>query len=136
MNDNLRSALIDLKNRGANLNLHGNSKQLGKFKDPLGISVGSDFHQLYSMFNGFSEQDHKSQINLWNLEKIIDYKSAHENPIEGYCIIGDILIESDYIVAKIFSQIADVRLLHEKRVLASSLKEFVIDLALGKHDII
>jgi hypothetical protein len=90
------------------------------------------FRKLYSEFNGYSH-DNNNHVDLWSLERIAEELPMSITTEEGrFFALGDVLIDSDLLMANLHDSNARVFYLYEKRVIASNMPEWVAKLASGK----
>ncbi len=98
--------------------------------------IGSDFHSVYSEFDGFGNYDHHSQLVIWSIDEIRKFrqKNGDIGDKEGWWCIGDFLIDSDYIAVQIEAESSEVMLLYEEKILGTSLASFLESLSEGSFD--
>lgn len=123
-----------LETRGAELGIPATDQNLTRLERELQLTLHEELRDLYLQFDGFSPYDHKSQTMLWPLERIVKEKDlAHEVSGVRFFAIGDLLIDSDFLVSPLSSE-GPVVLLYEQRRLAPSVTAFLEKLASGKFD--
>jgi hypothetical protein len=98
------------------------------------ISLDRYCRELYSEFNGFKSYDNRCHIFLWPLDRIIEHKdlSVQEDG-KRYFAIGDILIDSDFIMCCLEQDFEPMFLLYEKRRL-EPISIFIERLVFGEFD--
>jgi hypothetical protein len=125
----------ELEARGVQLGKPVPPKQLTRFEAEMGLSLDEVFRKIYLKFNGFILQDPKSQILLWPLERIRESADmSFELNQERYFPIGDLLIDSDFLMCSLATGTSPVVLLVEKRELAPTVTTFYERLISGRFD--
>lgn len=82
--------------REQDVNIPANPSDLANVEVALGVKINPTLRAMYLRFNGFSEHDRRSFIQLWTLQQIIE-----ENKIPiyidsiRYISFADVLIYSD-----------------------------------------
>ena len=106
------------------------------FEIAIGTRVGLDFRSVYSEFDGFREYDHHSQLLLWSIDEIRNFreKNGEIGTQKGWWCIGDFLIDSDYIAMQIEEEVSEVKLLCEDKILGESMPAFLEALSEGRFD--
>ena len=132
MTNQISDAIALLKEKGVIPGLGATERDLDEIVRMTGNRIGKDFLHVYSHMNGFS-YDSRSYLRLWSLKQILEEQSFDE---PEYIIIGDFLIESDYITVEIREDPANVHLLHDGRLMASSVHEFIVAIASGRFDFV
>lgn len=124
----------DLFARGTELREPASEEDIVAFELAMDVRLDRSWRELYSLFNGFKQADHRSLIFLWGLDEMAQRNSAERDLRQGRSLaIGDLLIDSDFFVSDL-SQEASVSLLFEKSAAAESVIEFVLLLSSGRFD--
>jgi len=124
-----------LQARGIELGPPVSGDYLAQFEKEMALSLDEYFRRSYCEFNGFESCDKKSQICLWPLGRILQNRSLSiqvEN--ELYFLIGDFLIDSDFLVCCLQRERAPIFLLYERRELALAASAFFEKLISGDFD--
>lgn len=125
----------ELKARGVELGKPVSDQQLKQFEAEMALSLDGQVRQIYLKFNGFMRPDPKSEIFLWPLARILESRSmSFEVGQERYFAVGDLLIDSDFIMCCLQKETSPVVLLYEKRELAPSASAFFQRLISGNFD--
>jgi hypothetical protein len=126
---------VALQARNIRLDGPATRQELHSFESFLGIKLHPFFFDLFSKFNGFISCDQKSQICIGGTEEVISRsKTIRKLDGERKYAIGDILIDSDFIMCALENDSTPVFLLHEKRHLAANIHEFFAGLTSGAFD--
>jgi hypothetical protein len=109
--------------------------RLAAFERHFGVAMCPSIRGMYLTFNGFLSCHHKSQITLWPLERV----SEHGDLITGggcerYFLIGDLLIDSDFLMCCLSNENAPILLQYERRQPAPGLAAFIERLIAGEFD--
>lgn len=123
-----------LEAKGVELGKPATDQSLMRLERELQLTLHHELRNLYLQFDGFSSYDHKSQMMLWPLERIVEEKAlAHEASGVRFFAIGDFLIDTDFLISPLSSE-GPVVLLYEQRRLAPSVTAFLEKLTSGKFD--
>jgi hypothetical protein len=126
---------IALEIRGVQLGTPADEESLQKLERDFAISLDPYYRTLYSKFNGFRSLDDRSLIFLWPLERIIEHKDLSvQEDRKRYFAIGDILIDSEFIMCCLEQAFEPMFLLYEKRRLVPT-SIFLERLAFGEFDL-
>jgi hypothetical protein len=89
--------------------------------------------ELYKMFDGFGENtaDFRSQISIWPMWKIYKFNKEEKISPDGSCVVGDFLIESDFIT---LNPDGTIHLLNDGRTLSPSMFDLIRKIADGELD--
>lgn len=100
MIQNLKPTLRDaLKQRGVELAPLLSPEEWSKMISNMPGDIVIGAKEIYSDFNGFDQYDYKSQMRLWTLKEIIDKNNEIKTSYSSsYFLIGDVMIESNYIL--------------------------------------
>lgn len=113
----------------------GQISEIQGLEHSLNLQIADSFSCIYRIMNGFYNYHYASQMTLWSIDKIARFNKGSRIEKPGaYLHIGDVLMEADYIMMNVTQSAAEIRLLHEDRVLSSSLISFLIDMNSGKFD--
>ena len=124
-----------LKARGVELGGSATSDSLGEFEAQLGLRLDSEVRRLYLCFDGFLSYDHRSQLVLWPLHRIVqNQRLSYVIESQRWFAIADFLIDSDFMMCCPTNASAPVFLLYEGRELASSVSDFLDKLVSGEFD--
>lgn len=74
------------------------SDELHRLGDAFGITIDPFFTRLYAAFDGHAVPD-ENMITLWSPQRIIADQDAVTIDSRRYDAIGDVMIDSDFIVA-------------------------------------
>jgi hypothetical protein len=124
-----------LEARGVALNQPADRQEIHELQKILGISLDTFFRDLLNEFDGFKSYDERSVIDLWPIQRTIKEKHL-ARMIDGrqYHPIGDLLIDSDFVMCCLERQSEPVFLLHDEWKMASTAEEFFEKLASGAFD--
>jgi hypothetical protein len=128
---------IGLQVRKVRLNIPATLKELHSLESTLKVTLHPYFSELLSKFNGFlsAEYDQKSEICVWGTDDVISHSDLMiKVDGERKFVIGDVLIYSDFIACSLENDSTPVLLLHEKRRMASNIREFFDQLVRGAFD--
>ena len=130
----IRDIFVALQARNIRLNGPATIQELLSLESFLGIKLHPFFFDLFSKFNGFI-CDPKSQIGIGGTEDVIN-RSEMMKKLDGErkYAIGDILIDSDFIMCALENDSTPVFLLHEERHLAANIHGFFARLTSGAFD--
>ena len=124
-----------LKARGVSLGKPVDETYLKSFEREMNLSLDRFFRDVYTNFNGFASYDDRSQILLWPLERVLEAKyTSHRVGQSTFHPMGDVLIDSDFLMCCLEKDETPVILLYEKRELAASLSIFFERLLSGDFD--
>lgn len=124
-----------LEARGVELGKQVTDQNLERFQAEMALSLDGFFRQIYLKFNGFVRPDSKSEISLWPLARVLESRSMSFEVNRGrYFAIGDLLIDSDFLMFCLEKEASPVVLLHEKRELAPTASAFFQRLVSGRFD--
>ena len=127
--------LIALQARNVRLNRPATVEELHSLESLLDIKLHAFFFDLFSKFNGFISCDRKSQICIGSTADVISRsKTMKKLDGERRYAIGDVLIDSDFIMCALENDSTPVFLLHEEKRLAPNIREFFERLASGTFD--
>jgi len=126
---------IALQAPNIKLNALATVQELHSLESFLNIKLHPFFFDLFSRFNGFISCDQKSQICIGGIEEVIS-RSEKMRKLDGErkYAIGDILIDSDFIMCALENDSTPIFLLHEQRHLAANIHEFFERLTSGAFD--
>ena len=133
----VEEVFIGLQVRKVRLNIPATLKELHSLESTLKVTLHPYFSELLSKFNGFlsAEYDQKSEICVWGTDDVISHSDLMiKVDGERKFVIGDVLIYSDFIACSLENDATPVFLLHEKRRMASNIKEFFDQLLRGAFD--
>lgn len=138
MNHDLQDIKGSLLHRGVEL---GAPTALGKIETTpsiLDVPVGRGFTSVYMEFDGFLTYDPLSYLRLWSLDEIKQNQPSLGD-ISGrsesnWLVIGDFLMDSDYIVSDVRKDLSPLRLLHDNRIDAIGIVSFLKALTEGHFD--
>lgn len=126
---------IALQARDIKLNGPATRQELHSLESFLDIKLHPFFFDLFSKFNGFISCDQKSQICIGRTRDVISRsKTMKKLDGERKYAIGDILIDSDFIMCALENDSTPIFLLHEQRQLAANIHEFFERLTSGAFD--
>lgn len=126
---------IALRARSIKLNGPATIQELHSLESLLNVKLHPFFFDLFSKFDGFISYDQKSQICIGGTEDVIRrFKTMKKLDGERKFAIGDILIDSDFIMCALENDSTPVFLLHEERQLAGNIREFFERLTSGAFD--
>jgi hypothetical protein len=126
---------IALQARNIKLKGPATIQELHSLESRLNIKLHPFFFDLFSKFNGFISCDQKSQICIGGTEDVISRsKTMKKLDGERKYAIGDVLIDSDFIVCALENDSTPIFLLHEQRPLAANVHEFFERLTSGAFD--
>jgi hypothetical protein len=110
-------------------------QELHSLESFLDIKLHLFFFDLFSKFNGFTTCDQKNQICIGGTEDVIS-RSEMMKKIDGEraYAIGDMLIDSDFIMCALENDSTPVFFLYEERHLAANIHEFFARLTSGAFD--
>jgi hypothetical protein len=130
-----KAILTALETRRVEVGNPTGDQYLKQFEEEMALSLDTFFRQMYSQFNGFATCDDKSQIFLWPLEVILQNRSLSvQVERKKYFAIGDLLIDSDFVMCCLEIESAPIFLLYEKRELAPTASTFFDRFVLGEFD--
>jgi hypothetical protein len=124
-----------LQARGVALNQPADRQHIHELQKTLGISLDIFFRNLFGEFDGFKSYDERSVIDLWPIQRMI--RETHlAKSIDGkqYHPIGDLLIDSDFVMCCLERQSEPVFLLFDGWKMASTAEEFFERLTSGALD--
>ena len=133
----VEEVFIGLQSRNVRLNRPATLEELHSLESTLKVTLHPYFSELLSKFNGFlsAEYDRKSEICIWGTGDLIGHSDLMiKVDGERKFVIGDVLIYSDFIACSLENDSTPVFLLHEKRRMASNIKEFFDQLVRGAFD--
>lgn len=134
MADHSESLMANFSGRSVDLREPAQEKDILDFESAMGFRLNQSAREIYTLFNGFRFYDRQSQIWLWGLDEIAQKNSGETHLRQGCCLaIGDILIESDFLVTDL-SQEAPITLLFEKREVQPNIFDLVLQLSHGNFD--
>ena len=111
---------IALQTRNIKLNGPATIQELHSLESFLYIKLHALFLDLFSKFNGFISYDQKSQICIGGTDDVISRsKMMKKFDGERRYAIGDILIDSDFIMCALENDSTPISFLHEERHLAA-----------------
>ena len=124
---------IALQARNIKLNVPATIQELHSLESFLDIKLHAFFFDLFSRSNGF--YDPKNQICIGGTEDVIS-RSEMMKKFDGEraYAIGDLLIDSDFIMCDLENDSTPIFLLHEERHLAANIHEFFERLTSGAFD--
>jgi hypothetical protein len=124
-----------LEARGVALNQPADRQEIRELQKTLGISLDIFFRDLFDQFDGFKSYDERSVIDLWPIQRMIEEKHLAKM-IDGkqYHPIGDLLIDSDFVMCCLERQSEPVFLLYDAWKMASTAEEFFEKLTSGAFD--
>jgi hypothetical protein len=126
---------IALRARNIKLNRPATLQELQSLESFFDIKLHPFFFDLFSKFNGFISCDQKSQICIGCTEDVISRsKTMKKLDGERKYAIGDMLIDSDFIMCALENDSTPIFLLHEQRHLAANVHEFFERLTSGAFD--
>jgi hypothetical protein len=121
--------------RGIELGAPASAELLQDIEVRLGLSLSPDYRALYSELNGFLSEDEKSWICLWPLTRVAEHIDfATRRGSSTFMAIGDMLLDSDFVMADLQDGSSSIFLLNENRVLGASFSEFLSQLSAGAFD--
>ena len=124
-----------LQRRNIVLNGPATIQELRSLESFFEIRLHAFFFDLFSKFNGFISCDQKSQICIGGTDDLIS-RSETTKKLDGErtYAIGDILIDSDFVMCSLEDDSTPVFLLHEEKQLAANINEFFERLISGAFD--
>ena len=126
----LEQRKIVLREPATEVAINSTEKTLGVILDPY-------FKSLYITFDGFEDADFKSQINIWDVAKLCAEGHLSTKFLGvRYHAIGDLTIESDFILACLEDSEKSIILLNDRKILAESLPLFLSYLVSGRYDFV
>lgn len=128
---------ICLRLQARNIKFNGPAtiQELHSLESFLDIKLHAFFFELFSRFNGFTSYDQKSQICIGSIDDVISRSKMIEKlDGERKYAVGDILVDSDFIMCALENDSTPVFLLHEERPLAANVREFFQRLTSGAFD--
>jgi len=124
-----------LKARGTMLAPPASAAALQAFIRTEDGDIDKNILEIYSQFDGFNGQDHGSQISIWPINRVISESGLKEVFQDSeYAAVGDLLVDSDFIMWCLTNSELPVYLLHERRELAGSVGDFFRKLIAGQFD--
>jgi hypothetical protein len=124
-----------LRARGVGLGDATTELRLNKFEEDMGLSLALFFRALYLQFDGFVMCDEKSQISLWPLERVLQNRSlAVRIEEDRFFAMGDVLVDSEFLMFCFEKEATPVFLLYEKRELARTATAFFQKFISGDFD--
>lgn len=91
---------------------------------------------LYPEFNGFVSHDARNQLSLWPLRRILENANLSVTADgKEFLPIGDLLMDSNFIMADVRFDSSPVFLFYEKRVLAPTISALLSGIASGQFDL-
>lgn len=123
---NIEELRLALLANGADLRPAADLGELSRFEAQQGIKLSGIFRRLHSDFDGFASNHFSSQICLWPLKRItenLNLRTQVDNQM--YFPIGDLLVDSDFLMSSLEDDNKPVFLLYERRKLAESLQTFL-----------
>jgi hypothetical protein len=128
---------VGLQLRNVRLNKPATIEELHSLEGKLDTTLHPFFSELLSKFNGFLSSDRKSQVCIWSTGDVISHSHlTAELKGERKFVIGDLLIDSDFIACSLENDSTPVFLVHEERRMASNIHEFFQQLVSGAFDFI
>lgn len=123
--------------RGTMLFPPAGSVELEELSHAEKAGVDKAILDIFSEFNGFKQEDQKSQICVWPIARILGDDIVEDAASDAnYVAFGDIMLDSDFIMWCTSDATLPVYLLHERRQLASSVISFFEKLAAGGYDLV
>lgn len=128
---------MNLEKKGIELCAPATVEELELAATELQVRLDQYYMRLFLSFDGFASADFKSQINMWGIKQICTerHMSVEVHGVRMYAI-GDLTIDSDFIIACLEDSGMPVLLLSDRRVLASSLASFLNKLSAGHYDFV
>jgi SMI1 / KNR4 family (SUKH-1) len=126
---------LELETRGVALGSPATAQDLQTIERQMGISLDEYWKQIYLQFNGFAAHHARSVISLWPLDKIIEQRRL-SIVVNGRILValGDVLIDSDFVMGCLEGNSLPLFLLYERRELAPTASAFFERLVLGQFD--
>jgi hypothetical protein len=125
---------LALEARGTKLERPLNDRDLKSFERELGLSLDQYFRQLYSSFDGFLACDKNTQLSF-STKRILENRGLSIGiDDEKYYAVGDLLIDSDFLMCCLEKENRPIFLLYEKRKLAPSASIFFSKFIAGEFD--
>jgi hypothetical protein len=126
---------VALERRGTELGKPVDEQRLKSAERQLRVSLAQFCKCIYSEFNGIRTYDNRSHISLWPLARIIEQqKLSIMVDDRTYFAMGDILIDSDFVMCCLEDESAPLFLLYENRELAPTARAFFERLVSGGLD--
>ena len=122
--------------RGVDVGRPIRESQLSRLDTDLQIAMDPYLRSIFREFDGFESFDDRTLICLWSFNRIIAEKDdsvvVHS---ERYFPVGDLLIDSDFVMCCLERATAPVFLLAENRQLAPTVDEFFQKFIAGAFDL-
>ena len=128
----IRNALLS---KGVELGRPITDIQLTEVERELHVSLNPYLTELYREFNGFRSYYQDNHISIWSSERIVNLKSMSVVvDEERYFAIGDLLIDSDFVMCSLERKEAPVFLLNENKCLSPTVDGFFEKFLHGDFD--
>jgi hypothetical protein len=128
----IRNALLS---KGVELGRPITDIQLTEVERELHVSLNPYLTELYREFNGFRSYYQDNHISIWSSERIVNLKSMSVVvDEERYFAIGDLLIDSDFVMCSLERKEAPVFLLYDKRCRSPTVDGFFDKFLHGDFD--
>jgi hypothetical protein len=125
----MKQIISELLSRSIELRAPASLNSLSRMESELGIKIDAFSRELYQAFDGFESADPSSMMNLWSIEEILENWSDIPQRQQAVRIpIGDFLIYSDILTARLDASQHPVILTEADREVAVSLPEFFVNL--------